>query len=406
MYIKRHVEDVVKKASKMFSAVLITGPRQVGKTTLLKNLLGDLEYISFDDPVALMIAKEEPGNFFQKHSTPLIVDEVQYAPELFPYIKMIADRSGKTGLFYLTGSQSFHLMKKVTETMAGRVGIISLQGLSLREVHGVDYHKPFVPTEEYISERSKYVVDIGYNEIFKRIHKGHMPALEDSEKDIELFYESYLSTYIQRDVRDLTQVGNLSDFVRFMTVVAARTGQMLNYNDIARDVGVSAPTVKSWLSVLEASGIVYLLQPYFSNLTKRAIKTPKLYFLNTGLATHLTRWSTPETLERGAMAGAFFETFVISEILKSYLNAGITNAPLYYYRDKDKREVDLIIETNGILHPIEIKKTANPSIRDISNFSVLDNLGDVKRGSGGIICTYQEKRKIGLNDYIIPISYI
>ncbi|MGI6594632.1 MAG: ATP-binding protein [Christensenellales bacterium] len=406
MYIKRHVEDVVKKATKMFSAVLITGPRQVGKTTLLKNLLGNLEYVSFDDPVMLMMAKEEPGNFFQKHLTPLIIDEVQYAPELFPYVKMIADRSNKTGLFYLTGSQSFHLMKNVTETMAGRVGIISLQGFSLREIYRVSYNKPFIPIENYFSERNKYVVDISYSEIFKRIHKGHMPALENDEQDIGLFYESYLNTYIQRDVRDLMQVGNLSDFVKFMTVAAARTGQMLNYNDIARDVGVSAPTIKSWLSVLEASGIVYLLQPYFNNVTKRAIKTPKLYFLNTGLAAHLTRWSTPETLERGAMAGAFFETFVISEILKSYLNAGITNAPLYYYRDKDKREIDLIIEADGKLHPIEIKKTANPSSKDISNFAVLDNLGDVKRGSGGIICTYKEKIKISLNDYIIPISYI
>lgn len=406
MYIKRHVEDVVKKATKMFSAVLITGPRQVGKTTLLKNLLGNLEYVSFDDPVILMIAKEEPGNFFQKHLTPLIIDEVQYAPELFPYVKMIADKSNKTGLFYLTGSQSFHLMKNVTETMAGRVGIISLQGFSLREIYRVSYNKPFIPMENYFSERNKYVVDISYSEIFKRIHKGHMPALENDEQDIGLFYESYLNTYIQRDVRDLMQVGNLSDFVKFMTVAAARTGQMLNYNDIARDVGVSAPTIKSWLSVLEASGIVYLLQPYFNNVTKRAIKTPKLYFLNTGLAAHLTRWSTPETLERGAMAGAFFETFVISEILKSYLNTGITNAPLYYYRDKDKREIDLIIEADGKLHPIEIKKTANPSSKDISNFAVLDNLGDVKRGSGGIICTYKEKIKISLNDYIIPISYI
>lgn len=297
-------------------------------------------------------------------------------------------------------------MKNVTETMAGRVGIISLQGFSLREIYRVSYNKPFIPIENYFSERNKYVVDISYSEIFKRIHKGHMPALENDEQDIGLFYESYLNTYIQRDVRDLMQVGNLSDFVKFMTVAAARTGQMLNYNDIARDVGVSASTIKSWLSVLEASGIVYLLQPYFNNVTKRAIKTPKLYFLNTGLAAHLTRWSTPETLERGAMAGAFFETFVISEILKSYLNAGITNAPLYYYRDKDKREIDLIIEADGKLHPIEIKKTANPSSKDISNFAVLDNLGDVKRGSGGIICTYKEKIKISLNDYIIPISYI
>jgi predicted AAA+ superfamily ATPase len=406
VYIKRHIEDVVRKAAKMFSAVLITGPRQVGKTTLLENMLTGLGYVSFDNPVTLMMAKEEPGNFFQKHSTPLIIDEVQYAPELFPYIKMAADRSGETGLFYLTGSQSFHMMKNVTETMAGRVGIISMQGLTLREVYGVPCNKPFVPTEEYFSLRSKFIKDISYNEIFKRIHKGHMPALEDDEKDIELFYESYLHTYIRRDVRDLTQIGNLSDFVKFMAVVAARTAQMLNYNDIAKDVGVSGPTIKSWLSILEASGIIYMLQPYFNSITKRAIKTPKLYFLNTGLAAHLTRWSGPEALERGAMSGAFFETFIISEILKSYLNAGITNAPLYYYRDKEQREIDLIIEANGKLHPIEIKKTANPGIKDISNFKVLDNLGGIGRGSGGIICTYKEKRKLSMDDYIIPVSYI
>lgn len=407
MYIKRHAEETVRRAANMFSAVMVTGPRQVGKTTLLRNMFGETAgYVSLDDPIDLLTAREETGVFLQQHDTPLIIDEVQYAPALFPYIKMAADKEGKKGLFYLTGSQSFHLMKNVAESMAGRVGILQLLGLSLRELQNVSCALPFLPAEAYLDARAKELQPLDYFELFTHIQRGTMPALSDKNMDWRMYYSSYLMTYIERDVRDLTQVGNINDFIKFMSVAAARTGQLLNYSELAKDVGISAPTAKNWLSVLEASGIVYLLQPYFNNRTKRATKTPKLYFLDTGLAAFLTKWNTPEVLESGAMAGAFFETFALGEILKSYYNAGITHPSFYYYRDKEQREIDLIIEENGKLHPIEIKKTANPSKSDIANFAVLDIAAAAERGSGGIVCMYSSRKKLTEKDYILPISYL
>ncbi len=405
-YIKRSIENIVLKSSKIFPAILISGARQVGKTTLIKQLESSLPYLTLDDPILLQNAINEPGSFFKNTPPPLIVDEIQYAPNLFPYIKMIADSTGRKGLFYLSGSQQFQMMKKVSESLAGRIGILILLGLSLREINNDSFNEFFIPSEGYFSSRKKSIVNNTYQEIWKIIHQGSMPALYANPGDWNLFYSSYLRTYIERDVRELTQIGDEQKFLKFMMVIAGRTGQMLNLSSIAGDIGISVPTVERWLSILITSNLVYLLQPYYNNTTKRAIKTPKLYFLDTGLAAYLTKWNNPEVLEAGAMAGAFFETFVIGEVIKSYYNAGVFDPPLYYYRDKDKVEVDLIIEENQILHPLEIKKTSNPDKDQIKGFTALRKINGVRCGNGGIICMYDKVIKLDDHNFTIPVNYL
>ncbi len=405
-YIKRNAETTIKRAAKMFPAIMITGARQVGKTTLVRHLARDIPYLTLDDPVLLQSAIEEAGSFFKSTPPPVIVDEIQYAPNLFSYIKMIAAESGKRGLFYLTGSQQFKMMKNVSESLAGRIGIINLPGLSLREIKGDTFSEHFVPTEEYLAKRKTTVKDADYQEIWSIIHKGSMPGMYASELDWQLFYAAYTKTYLERDVRELAQVGDELKFIKFMTALAARSAQMLNLSSIANEIGISVPTANRWLSILISSNIVYLLQPYYSNSLKRAVKTPKLYFLDTGLIAYLTKWTTPEVLEAGAMAGAFFETFVVGEVLKSFYNAGILEPPLYYYRDKDGKEIDLLIEQDGKLHPVEIKKTANPSKRQLANFSVLEKNESITIGTGGIICLYEKSLPLDDKNVTIPVSWL
>jgi len=405
-YINRNTETTINKAAKMFSTVLITGARQVGKTTLLKHAKSDIPYLTLDDPIILQNALEEAGSFFKASPPPVIVDEIQYAPNLFSYIKMNADESGKKGQFFLTGSQQFKMMKNVSESLAGRIGIINLLGLSLREIRNDTFNEIFVPTEEYFAKRKMSVNQTDYKEIWGIIHKGSMPAMYADELDWQMFYASYTKTYIERDVRTLTQVGDELKFIKFMIAIASRTSQMLNLSSVANETGISLPTAGRWLSILISSNIVYLLQPYYNNITKRAVKTPKLYFLDTGLAAYLTKWNKPEILEAGAMAGAFFETFVIAEVLKSYYNAGVLEPSLYYYRDKDVREVDILIEQNGVLYPVEIKKTANPGKEHIENFSVLKKIKGVTIGTGGVICTYDNSVHINDKNVIIPVTWL
>lgn len=406
-YIKRHAEKAVRTAANDFPVAFVAGPRQVGKTTMLKHMAGPgVDYVTLDDPSELLAAREEPGLFFKRRRQPLIIDEVQYAPGLFSYVKMAADAGKGNGRIYLTGSQSFHMMKNISDSLAGRVGIINLPGISLREIKRSSLRAPFIPDAGYLSNFKGRPPETGYEELFKIIHRGSMPAMRDEKKDWNLFYSSYVKTYIQRDVRDLTQVGDELAFIKFMSVAAARTGQMLNYSEMARDVGVSLPTAERWLSVLVASQIVYLLQPFYNNVTRRAIKTPKLYFMDTGLAAYLTKWTDPRVLEAGSMSGAFFETFIVSEILKSYYNAGISDPPLYYYRDKEMREIDLIVERNGRLHPVEIKKTANPRREDISNFYRLDGIPGVSRGEGALICMYDRVLPLDEDNNAVPVSYV
>ena len=406
-YIKRHAETTVNTLSKMFGAVLVAGPRQVGKTTMLQRITAGMSYATLDDPIIRVAAQEQSGTFFKDNPPPVFVDEIQKAPELFPQIKMYIDREHKKGQFFMCGSQQFHMMKGVGESLSGRLGLVTLLGFSLRERYGITDDTPFIPTEEYFAQRRKQLVNIPYASVWEMIHRGSMPELcENPDFDWQMFYGAYVQTYIERDVRALSEIGDTVKFTRFMTAAAASTGQLVNIASMARDIGISQPTAERWLSILVASNIVYLLKPYSNNITKRAVKTPKLYFLDTGLAAYLTRWNTPEVLKSGAMAGAFFESFVISEIIKSYYNRGIAEPPLYFYRDKDMNEIDLVIVEDGTLYPLEMKKHADPQKKDMDAFDIIDNIPGVKRGPGGVICLYDNLVTLKGSDRVIPISYL
>ena len=407
MYIYRHAERTVQELAQMFGAVLVAGPRQVGKTTMLAQLTGEMNCATLDDPILRASAEEEGGTFFKDNPPPVFVDEIQKAPALFEQIKLYLDRERKKGQFFLCGSQQFKMMKGVSESLAGRIGLVTLLGFSLRESHGIAFDVPFLPTEEYFAQRKLHTADIPYDEVWNTIHRGSMPELQDNpDFNWQMFYGAYVRTYIERDVRELSEIGDTVKFTKFMVAAAASTGQLLNLSSLARDVGISQPTAERWLSILVASNLVYLLQPYFNNITKRAVKTPKLYFLDTGLAAYLTKWNTPDVLKNGAMAGAFFESFVVSEIVKSYYNRGILELPLYFYRDKDMNEIDLLIEENGILHPIEMKKHADPQKKDMEAFDLLDKIPNVKRGPGGVICLYDKLITLRGEDRIIPVNFL
>lgn len=387
MYRHRTLETFLKKANDNFPVLLVTGPRQVGKTTILQHLSSEnREYISLDDPGIALLARQEPSLFLQRFKPPLLIDEIQYAPQLLPFIKLYVDKHKKMGDFWLTGSQQFQLMRGVSESLAGRVGIVHLLGLSLKE--RLNYSKsdePFLPIPKLLEKRLEHSKPFSLKEFYKVIWEGSFPAIDlNPTMDRDLFYSSYVKTYLQRDVRDLAKVGDEGTFLKFLRAAAARTSQLLNLSDMARDVGISSVTAKHWLSILETSGIVYLLEPYHVNVTKRLIKSPKLHFLDTGLAAYLTEWTSPETLEAGAMSGNILETFIFTEILKSYWHNG-KHAPLYYYRDKDKKEVDLLVVQDNIIYPIECKKTSFPSSDSFRNFKALENL-KVPIGNGAIVC--------------------
>jgi predicted AAA+ superfamily ATPase len=406
MYIARHLEQTVSDAANMFGAILVTGPRQVGKTTMLQTVTRGIAYVTLDDPILMQLAIEEAGSFFKSAPPPIFVDEIQRAPNLFPYIKMILDGEKRKGQFFLSGSQHFQMMKNVSESLAGRLGIIKMLGLSLREIQAIPFCRSFIPTDVYYDLRRSSVTPIEYRNVWEIIHRGGMPEMYANEQmNWHTFYGAYTQTYIERDVRDLTQVGDELAFLRFMTVIAAMTGNLLNLASAARDARISRPTAERWLSVLAASGLVYLLQPYSNNIIKRAVKTPKIYFLDTGLAAYLTRWTTPEVLEAGAMSGAFFETFAVSEIIKSYYNVG-QEPPIYFYRDRDAKEIDLLIWENGALHPIEIKKTANPNRNDTQAFALLDKIPSMKRGPGGVVCLYDKLAPLQGQNWIIPLQWL
>jgi len=406
VYIKRHIEETVLRRAKMKGAVVVTGARQVGKTTLIENLKPEIPKVTFDDLPTRQRAINSPSIFFNITPPPIFVDEVQYAPQIFHYIKILLDNSHNKGDFFLTGSQSFELMKNVTESLAGRAGILELLGLSLREINGLSWNKPFMPTFEYLKERNADKTVLRIPEIWKIIHRGCLPELAlNADFDWADFYADYIKTYIERDVRGLTQVADEDSFYKFMTVCAAMSGQLLNLSSLANDVGISVPTAKRWLSVLKTSGIVFLLKPYSNNAIKRAVKTPKLHFLDIGLASYLTRWMSAENLSIGANNGSFFESFVVSEILKSYTNAG-KEADLYFLRDGNRKEIDLLIHENNTLYPIEIKTKAEPDEKDIRSFDMLNNVRGVNVGNGGIICLANDLLQLNEKNFIIPLSVV
>ncbi|MDR1047174.1 MAG: ATP-binding protein, partial [Treponema sp.] len=370
MYKPRHAEKTIARLAKNFGAVLVTGARQVGKTTLLKEFgkgSPGLRYVTLDNLLTLNEAVSEGSVFFKQHKPPLIIDEIQYAPGLFPYIKMITDTEKAKGLFFMSGSQQFHMMKNVSESLAGRIGIVTLPSFSLREIQGVAYDQPFLPAGDYFARRGENAFPLPYDELWALIQRGTMPALNTEgpagEDEWNDFYTTYTKTYIERDVRDLAQVGSERQFMQFLIMAAGRTGQLLNLSSIAQDTGISPSTAERWLSILIASNIAYLLRPFSLNISKRVVKTPKLYFSDTALACFLLGWDNPVPLSRGPMAGALFETFVIGEVVKSYAGAG-KEAPVFFYRDRDGKEIDLLIVQNGVIHPLEIKKHANPGPAD------------------------------------------
>lgn len=406
-YLPRSLAGFIAEASRQFPVLMLTGPRQVGKTTLLRALcaaetapLPERRYVTLDNPMMLALAREEPALFLQRFPPPVLIDEIQYAPGLLPLIKEAVDASGDKGQYWLTGSQPFHLMRNIGESLAGRVAVMHLQGLSLGESlgHGARL-RPFLPGNTPGTPISPPAAPLRW--VFEHIWRGSFPALYAGEApERDLFYASYLQTYLQRDVRDLAQVGELGAFTRFLRSAAARTAQLVNVADMARDVGVAPNTLKHWLSILQASGLVWLLEPYHTNLSKRLVKTPKLYFLDTGLAAYLTEWSSPATLEAGAMSGAIFETWVVGEMLKSWWHHG-KQAPFYYYRDKDRKEIDVLIVRDGRVHPVEIKKTAQPGREAVRHFALLENLG-LEIGPGAVICLAPERLPITAQVEAIP----
>lgn len=405
MYLKRTLENFVRKINNQFPVLLIAGPRQVGKTTFLKHISEQRTYVTLDDPILAELAKTEPKLFLEKFAPPVLIDEIQYAPELLPYIKMHIDKQKSPGDFWLTGSQQFHLMRGVSESLAGRVAVINMLGLSQSELEKYYKAEPFIPTDTQINLRVKNMRTTNLHGLYTKIWRGSYPAIAlDDKIDMQTFYGSYIQTYLQRDLRDLTKVGDENRFLRFLRTTAARTGQQLNITDVARDSDISVNTAKNWLSILETSGLIFLLQPYANNLTKRMVKTPKLYFLDTGLCSYLTQWTSATTLEAGAMSGAMLETFIIGEILKSYWHNG-KQPFMYYYRDKDQQEIDVVLEQDQTLFPIEIKKTASPRKSQIKQFSVLKKFKkDV--GSGALICLVNETIPITETVQAVPASII
>ena len=406
MYIQRTIEAHVARVSSQFPVFLLTGARQVGKTTLLHHVAGeDRRYVTLDDPLARSLANEDPRLFLARFPPPVLIDEIQYAPGLLPFLKMAVDEAPRKGAFWLTGSQPFHLMRGVSESLAGRVGIVQLHGLSQREILGDAVSEPFVPGDSFLKERASSCQAAGPMELYRRIFMGSLPALvAEPHMDREIFFGSYVQTYLQRDVRDLARVGDERSFLRFLRAVAARTAQLLNLADLARDVDVAPNTVKNWLSILEASGIILLLDPYHTNRTKRLVKAPKLHFLDSGLCAYLNRWTSPETLEAGAMAGAVLESWVVAEVLKSFRHAG-RDAPLYFYRDRDRREVDLLIEWDGLLHPLEIKRTATPRRDHVRSFKALAKL-DLPMGTGGLLNLSKDLMPLADHVWSIPLGLL
>ena len=407
-YISRHMESRILELSRSYSAILLTGPRQSGKTTMLQKLAEKegigRRYVTLDDLIERDMAKNDPALFLQLHRPPVLIDEVQYAPELFTYIKIYIDEHHDPGDFWMTGSLIFRLMRGVQESLAGRVALLHMSPLSQREITGA----PCVPfdtdMERLLAERDQ-ITPVTTPELFDRLWRGSMPGLiSGAMPDRNVFYSSYLSTYVERDVRELSGSVDALKFNRFVTAVAARCSQLLNFNALAEDADIDIQTSKAWINILETLGIIFLLHPYSNNVLKRTIKTPKVYFYDTGLVCYLTRWSSPEVAGSGAMNGALLENYTVSEIMKSYQNAGL-EPYLYFYRDRDAKEIDVILEGDGRLCPLEIKKTATPDKRLTRVFNVIDR-SPLSRGTGAVLCMADRFSAFDRHNLIIPIWMI
>lgn len=403
-YISRHFEKVIDYALRQTKVVLITGPRQVGKTKIITERYSNFNYVTLDDDNALFLAKDDRKMFFDKYKTPLAIDEVQYAQELFRTIKLIVDKSDKRGQIILTGSQSFLLMDRISDSLAGRISILELPTLSLRELNKVSFNQPFIPNVNYINERKKERNE--KVDIWRIIQRGSFPEMKDESRNAEWFYRDYINTYLERDVKKIINIKDELIFRKFLICLAARTGQLLVYEDISDDLGIAVNTVKSWVSLVAQTGIIRMINTYQNNFLKRIIKTPKIYFMDTGLVCYLGRWKTKEQCENGAMSGYLFETYIVSEICKSFLNAGKTLDSIYYYRDKEKNEIDLIIEDGDDIYPIEIKKAATINNDWKKYNSILSKVKNKNVRPLSIICNVEEYVSLSDNVNVMPYTFI
>ncbi len=408
MYIQRHLEDQVKEASAFYPVVMVCGQRQVGKSTMLYHIKEtERRYVTLDDGNARRLAEKDPALFFETYGYPLLIDEFQRVPSILLEMKKLVDQrtlDGEkcNGMYWLTGSQKFKMMRDVSESLAGRVAVFDLSGLSAAELDGRRV-QAFYPSIENLRDRARHNCPKNIHEIYERIFRGGMPKLVAEDLDRERFYNDYINTYLERDIKELAQVGKLGEFYDFLVFMAARTSMELKYNEIANAIGISAPTAKEWVSILERSGVIFILRPYYNNITSRLVKTPKMYFMDTGLAAYLCRWPNAETLEKGAMDGTFFKTYVVSEIVKSYYNTG-KRQDLYYYRDIDGKEIDLLIVEGDKVYPIEIKKAKTPEHAD-RNFTVLNKLKlDVQPGV--ILCMADEMLPYNRSAWYFPVTAV
>ena len=406
-YIHRTLERKFIKMSSFFKAVLVTGARQVGKTTMLKHLAENENrtYVSMDNQMARALAKTDPVLFFQTYKPPIIIDEIQKAPELFEQIKIMCDETDQRGLFWLTGSQQYHMISNIRETLAGRIGILELYSLSKNETDNIIFPNELDFTLDCLLERQKVSGKNDITDIFDHIWKGGMPAaLNADEEQRQEYFNSYIETYLMRDVSEEGGITDTVRFRRFLNACAALTAEQVNYSTLAEAADISQPTAKAWLLLLESLGIIYLLKPFANNEIKRLAKTPKLYFCDTGLCAYLSMWLTRDTLMNGAASGHYFENYVVAELLKnySYLQSEVN---LTYYRDSNAKEIDVLIEENGKIHPLEIKKSANPNRREIKKYEVLEKTG-MQTGAGGIICMCEEVIPINSRNSFIPCNLI
>lgn len=406
MYIHRHLENKFLKMSSFFKAVLVTGARQVGKTTMLKHLAnGSRTYVSLDDIDTRTLAKEDPKLFFMRYKPPIIIDEAQKAPELFPYIKIMCDESSEKGLFWLTGSEQYQMMESITESLAGRIGIMTLYPLSYNELNGVKYDTPIDFSLENLLEREKIAKPFDIDTVFSYIWKGGMPDVQAADAEVrDIFFSSYIDTYLMRDVRQAAGITDEAKFKKFLTACASNVSEQLNLNNIAAVTEISHPTAKNWLSVLERLHVVFLLQPYSNNKFKRLAKTPKLYFWDTGLCSYLAKWLTKDTLINGHDAGRYFENFVVTELIKD-LHYSSANYDLTYFRDSNNKEVDLFLESNNKIYPLEIKLSASPDRREVKKYEMLDK-NSIPHGNGGIVCMSPSVLPIDELNNFIPVSVL
>ena len=401
-YINRDMEKLVSDLAKEYSCILITGPRQVGKSTLLEHLDPERNKVTLDDLQERNLAKQDPEMFLKIHKPPVLIDEVQYAPELFSYIKIAIDNGAPAGSFFLTGSQSYKLMHLAQESLAGRIAVLNLSSVSQHELYSDAELQPFDVSVDHLSARTHNSAPADVEEIFKRIWNGGLPGLVSGKyTNRDVYYSSYLQTYLTRDVKEEITVKDDYKFIDFIRAAACRIGQELNIHSIASDIDVSDDTAKRWLGLLEKSEIIFYLHAYSNNLLKRVVKTPKLYFFDTGLVAYLTKYSTPEILQNGSINGAILENYVVAEIRKSYLNCG-KELFMYYFRDKQQHEIDLILENGGMLHPIEIKKSSNPTASMIKNFDILKKAA-LLVGSGAIICMKDSFTALDRENLIVPV---